>query len=73
MLKKELLPDDFASLRDLYTKLKRELSEDPERRFGLSDEEVMQMHRSLDHTYEELITDNPKTQRIFEEALLWKG
>lgn len=56
-------------VRDLYKKIKEVLSQpNTERLFDITDTQLLDLHRSLDEKFELLLTHNPMTDRIFEDA-----
>jgi hypothetical protein len=56
-------------VRDLYKKIKEILSQpNTERLFDITDTQLLDLHKSIDEKFEVLLTDNPYTDHIFNDA-----
>ena len=60
---------DFMCVRDLYKKIKEILSQpNTERIFDITDTQLLDLHDSIDEKFEVLLTHNPYTDLIFNDA-----
>lgn len=60
---------DFMCVRDLYKKIKEILSQpNTERMFDITDTQLLDLHESIDEKFEVLLTHNPYTDHIFNDA-----
>ena len=60
---------DFMCVRDLYKKIKEILSQpNTERIFDITDTQLLDLHNSIDEKFEVLLTHNPYTDHIFNDA-----
>ena len=56
-------------VRDLYLKIKQLLSQpNTERVFDITDTQLLDLHKSIDEKFEVLLTHNPVTDHIFNDA-----
>ena len=56
-------------VRDLYKKIKEILSQpNTERLFDITDTQLLDLHESIDEKFELLLTHNPYTDHIFNDA-----
>ena len=56
-------------VRDLYKKIKELLSQpNTERVFDITDTQLLDLHQSIDEKFEVLLTHNPVTDHIFNDA-----
>lgn len=56
-------------VRDLYKKIKEILSQpNTERIFDITDTQLLDLHDSIDEKFEVLLTNNPYTDHIFNDA-----
>jgi hypothetical protein len=58
---------DLLCVRDLYKKLKTILSqENAERIFGITDGQLLALHKTLDRRFEKMISDNLETDELMK-------
>lgn len=56
-------------VRDLYKKIKEILSQpNTERIFDITDTQLLELHESIDEKFEMVLTNNPLTESIFNDA-----
>lgn len=65
----QLDESDFISVRDLYKKIKEVLSQpNTERKFDITDNQLLELHDFLDEAFEMLLTNNDVTEKVFNDA-----